>query len=106
MAFLPFLVTRFVKNPCGLSFYGFEILCESSGSISVGNPLTNITKSRWMMERNRKFFAVACYPTSIRFFRLKKWYFSKLAVTSHGRPWLAKAGHGILLTPDLAEAIF
>ena len=68
--FLQCLVTRFVKNPCGFSFYGFEILCESSGSISVGNPLTNITKSRWMMERNWKCFAVACYPTNIRFFSL------------------------------------
>ena len=70
VAFLQFLVTRFVKNPCGLSFYGFEILCELSGSIAVGNTLTNITKSRWMVERNGKFVAVACYPTKIWFFSL------------------------------------
>ena len=49
---------RFVENPCAFSFYGVEILSESSGIISVGNPLTNITKSRWMVERNEKFFAV------------------------------------------------
>jgi len=56
--FLALLMKRLVENPCGFSFYGVEILSVSSGSISVGNPLTNITKSRWMVERNEKCFAV------------------------------------------------
>ena len=55
--FWALFMKRFVENPCAFSFYGVEILSESSGIISVGNPLTNITKSRWMVERNEKCFA-------------------------------------------------